>query len=297
MKNLPVSLILALLFMGCEVNLSLDDGRGDAGDPRTSVPEAAGELREQIPVYKVSLPLEDADPDEPEDLERILAVAVDKEEIEKREVAGSGLLYLPGEPMPFSGWKRESHPDGRVKSLVRIRYGREDGPYRTWREDGCEGLCGQLSRRQANGPLRPLGRGRGKGDGDPLPRRKQERALRLLAPQRGQGIGRQLHRRQDGRALPQMDQGGCSQGEDHLPRRQAGRALDYLWEGWLGMVPHHLPEWRNGQRASPRALVLLSLRLFSEIEKEGKGQGGDESPPGQLGGEGVADHGPRPGLE
>ena len=142
MKNLPVSLILALLCAGCEVNLSLDDGRGDAGDPRISVPEAAGELREQIPVYKVSLPLEDADPDEPEDLERILAVAVDKEEIEKREVAGSGLLYLPGEPMPFSGWKRESHPDGRVKSLVRIRYGREDGPYRTWREDGAKASAG-----------------------------------------------------------------------------------------------------------------------------------------------------------
>jgi antitoxin component YwqK of YwqJK toxin-antitoxin module len=66
-------------------------------------------------------------------LERILAEAIPRSQLEKRGEPGEELVYLPNEQSGYSGWVTGGSPPDR---LFRLRDGVLDGPSTEWYEDG-----------------------------------------------------------------------------------------------------------------------------------------------------------------
>jgi len=78
------------------------------------------------PTISVTLPLSDAD------VERLLKEAVDLHSTEERD----GLLYLPNESEPYSGWAKGMYDSGQVKGLGQAKDGKPDGLQTAWHENG-----------------------------------------------------------------------------------------------------------------------------------------------------------------
>ena len=70
------------------------------------------------------------------DVERLLKEAVDMESLEERD----GLFYLNGEL--YSGWLKQMYDSGQAGALVRLKDGKQDGPYTAWHENGQKAMEG-----------------------------------------------------------------------------------------------------------------------------------------------------------
>ena len=81
--------------------------------------------------------------DDPKSLDRILAEAVDEDELQERSDEGaehipgrSTLYYLTNKQTPYSGWVKKMYSSGQVSDLMEIKEGKRDGVAMKWYRDG-----------------------------------------------------------------------------------------------------------------------------------------------------------------
>jgi antitoxin component YwqK of YwqJK toxin-antitoxin module len=74
------------------------------------------------------------DPNDTEDLQRMLSEAVDEETIQRR--GDDNIVYQKNSQTPFSGWLKDMHPNGQVRGAYSFRDGKYDGFSLQWYENG-----------------------------------------------------------------------------------------------------------------------------------------------------------------
>ena len=67
---------------------------------------------------------------------KIIAEATDKKNLEKRGEKGKELYYSSKEQAPYTGWGKEVHDNGRIKSLIQVKEGKMSGLINAWYENG-----------------------------------------------------------------------------------------------------------------------------------------------------------------
>lgn len=97
---------------------------------------------------------EPAELDDPEDLKEILNGAIDQKNLEKRSLKGDELYYSPKKKTPYSGWSKEIHANGRIKSLVQVKEGKMNGLINAWYENGRKKAEGSMKDGQPFGLLK-----------------------------------------------------------------------------------------------------------------------------------------------
>ena len=76
------------------------------------------------------------DLDDPETLDKIIAEAIDSDNLQKRVKEGEELLYAPNEQKPFTGWVKRMWDNGQVMHLYSYKDGERDGLETEWYENG-----------------------------------------------------------------------------------------------------------------------------------------------------------------
>lgn len=74
--------------------------------------------------------------DDAENLDKILAEAIDGDDIQKRGEEGEKLYYAPNTQTPYTGWIKSLHKNGQVKELIHLKDGKPNGLFTTWYENG-----------------------------------------------------------------------------------------------------------------------------------------------------------------
>jgi antitoxin component YwqK of YwqJK toxin-antitoxin module len=135
-------LLSCLLLFGCGEKSSTEGSQSasEKPTPPNGSTEPAADTA-QPSDDSVTLPLSDAD------VERLLKEAVDLHSTEERD----GLLYLPNESEPFSGWGKKMYDSGQVKSLGKAKDGEPDGPFTWWHENGQKAAEGALINNREDG--------------------------------------------------------------------------------------------------------------------------------------------------
>jgi len=97
---------------------------------------------------------EPADLDDPENLKEILNGAIDQKNLEQRSLKGQELYYSPKKKTTYSGWSKEIHANGRIKSLVQVKEGKMNGLINAWYENGRKKAEGSMKDGQPFGLLK-----------------------------------------------------------------------------------------------------------------------------------------------
>ena len=79
---------------------------------------------------------ESLDFDDPATLDKIIAEAIDEEELEWKGKYGEELLYAPNQQMPYSGWVKEMYANGQIEGLFHYKDGNLHGLSTWWYESG-----------------------------------------------------------------------------------------------------------------------------------------------------------------
>jgi len=79
---------------------------------------------------------ESLDFDDPATLDKIIAEAIDEEELEWKGKYGEELLYAPNQQMPYSGWVKEKYANGQIGGLFHYKDGNLHGLSTWWYESG-----------------------------------------------------------------------------------------------------------------------------------------------------------------
>ena len=79
---------------------------------------------------------EPADLNDPITLEKIIAEATDAKSLQKRGEKGKELYYSPDEQTLYTGWGKEMHDNGRIKSLIQVKEGKMRGLINAWHKNG-----------------------------------------------------------------------------------------------------------------------------------------------------------------
>ena len=74
--------------------------------------------------------------DDPETLDKVIAEAIDDEELEKRGEKGEELWYAPNHHKPYTGWLKLTYDDGALMSLIQCQDGKMDGLSLGWNNKG-----------------------------------------------------------------------------------------------------------------------------------------------------------------
>jgi antitoxin component YwqK of YwqJK toxin-antitoxin module len=77
--------------------------------------------------------------DDPETLDRILAEAVEKDELQGRDISdqdGTDIYYKKNQKTPYSGWMKSMYSNGQVESLVQLKEGLRHGESVEWVKSG-----------------------------------------------------------------------------------------------------------------------------------------------------------------
>lgn len=89
--------------------------------------------------------------DNPKSRNRILAAAVDFDELEERDDSGEDLWYHGRSRTPFSGWIKGDHDNGELFSLESCKNGKVHGFFTTWYENGKKRSEGHFKYGKADG--------------------------------------------------------------------------------------------------------------------------------------------------
>ena len=76
------------------------------------------------------------DLNDPITLGKIIAEATDAKSLQKRGEKGKELYYSPNEQTLYTGWGKEMHDNGRIKSLIQVKEGKMSGLINAWYENG-----------------------------------------------------------------------------------------------------------------------------------------------------------------
>ena len=68
-------------------------------------------------------------------LEKVLESAVTTL-VERESTDGSILSFLPGQELPFTGWRKQIRKNGEIRSLEQFKDGKSHGLYRYWWKNG-----------------------------------------------------------------------------------------------------------------------------------------------------------------
>jgi antitoxin component YwqK of YwqJK toxin-antitoxin module len=74
--------------------------------------------------------------DDPETLAKVIAEAIDDEELERVGEKGEELLYAPNHHKPYTGWRKVMADDGRIIALTQCGDGKLDGLSIGWSSNG-----------------------------------------------------------------------------------------------------------------------------------------------------------------
>jgi len=75
------------------------------------------------------------DLDDKETRAKIIAEAIDEDDIQMGGKEGGKLVYAPNQEIPYSGWVKAEHASG-LEKLIYYKDGKKDGLYATWHENG-----------------------------------------------------------------------------------------------------------------------------------------------------------------
>jgi hypothetical protein len=118
-----MKLILALF-----VGIALLVGCGD--DRKT--PDETSE--ESSPAEDVAVGGDDLD--DPKVLAKITEQALPLVELQERGPKGEELLYPPNSQIPYTGWTKRVHDNGKVEMLSHYKDGKIEGPETRWHDNG-----------------------------------------------------------------------------------------------------------------------------------------------------------------
>ena len=91
------------------------------------------------------------DLDDPETLDKIIAEAIDSDNLQKRVKEGEELLYAPNEQKPYTGWVKRMWDNGQVMHLYSYKDGKRDGLETEWYENGRKKWEGNFRDGKENG--------------------------------------------------------------------------------------------------------------------------------------------------
>jgi len=106
------------------------------------------------------------DLEDPGVFEEIASGAIDPGTLEAKRVKGLLVLCIPDTEKPYSGWVKETHDNGQLKSLGYLNDGAKDGLWTSWHENGRKQLeirykkdviHGTMSTWHANGQKKGVG--------------------------------------------------------------------------------------------------------------------------------------------
>ena len=141
MKKLLAAMFVALLMGGCG---------GEAKKPAEDMTPSNQSSAETPPVKSPEVAKIDLDDNEPRD--KIIAEAIDVDTLQKRGKKGEELYYSPNEQTLYTGWGKEMHDNGRIKSLIQVKEGKMSGLVNAWYENGQKKLEGYYKDGKPNGP-------------------------------------------------------------------------------------------------------------------------------------------------
>jgi hypothetical protein len=76
------------------------------------------------------------DLDDPATLDKVIAEAIDKEELQKRGKGSDVIIYAPNQQTPYTGWVKEMRDNGQIKALAQLKDGKLNGLWTSWYDDG-----------------------------------------------------------------------------------------------------------------------------------------------------------------
>lgn len=80
------------------------------------------------------------DPNDTEDLQKIMSKAVEFKSLQERGDSDPKLFYQVNSQAPYSGWAKSMHPNGQVESVVNFQDGKREGSWVGWYENGQKAL-------------------------------------------------------------------------------------------------------------------------------------------------------------
>ncbi|MBG30240.1 MAG: hypothetical protein CMI31_09610 [Opitutae bacterium] len=113
MRKLIAAMSVALLLAGCG-----DEKRGDA--PRES---------NQSPIETIDL-------DDNETRNRIIAEAIDEDNLDAKGDCCDEILHVAGQETPYTGWVKSAYEDGGIFFLAQYKGGKENGSWVQWYRNG-----------------------------------------------------------------------------------------------------------------------------------------------------------------
>ena len=76
------------------------------------------------------------DLDDKKTRDKIIAEAIEETSLQKRGKEGKQLAYAPNKQSPYTGWVKEVNGNGQVSRLQHYKYGKMDGLFIAWDENG-----------------------------------------------------------------------------------------------------------------------------------------------------------------
>jgi antitoxin component YwqK of YwqJK toxin-antitoxin module len=116
MKKLLIAMFVALLMVGCGEDAPSSSSSSSSDTTEPSKPKTI-------------------DFDDNETLDGRIAEAIDGDKLQRGKEGGE-IDYAPNGQTPYSGWAKEMHSNGQMKSLVQYKDGKRDGLDAGWYENG-----------------------------------------------------------------------------------------------------------------------------------------------------------------
>jgi antitoxin component YwqK of YwqJK toxin-antitoxin module len=73
---------------------------------------------------------------DPKKLKEIMGLAMLAERIPVSTKDGERLLFMLDRRMPYTGWSKKLHPNGKIDDLIHYKDGKQDGPWNRWYDNG-----------------------------------------------------------------------------------------------------------------------------------------------------------------
>ena len=118
MKATLFALFVALLMVGCGESPTPSDHSDSS--TTTEVPESPKTI----------------DLDDNKTRYKIIAEAINWDNLQKRGTKGEELYYAPSDQTPYTGWAKTMHDNGQIWSLIQMKNGKLDGLGSSWHDNG-----------------------------------------------------------------------------------------------------------------------------------------------------------------
>jgi len=102
---------------------------GEEGVPESNQSPAEPPDAKPAQVGKIDL-------DDPKTFKKIIAEAIDRNNLQQRGEKGEELLYRKNKPKPYTGWTKLMDGNGKIKFLTQRKDGKKDGLQMWWHENG-----------------------------------------------------------------------------------------------------------------------------------------------------------------